>query len=59
MESALAAWFKQVCENNASIDGNHLKEKASHIAPHPGIANFRWMKQQINNSHFVYRTLIK
>jgi hypothetical protein len=31
VESALAAWFKQACESNASIDGTHLKEKALHI----------------------------
>jgi hypothetical protein len=29
LESALAAWFKQARESNVSIDGTHLKEKAS------------------------------
>jgi hypothetical protein len=31
LESALAAWFKQAHESNASIDGTHLREKALHV----------------------------
>jgi hypothetical protein len=27
LESALAAWFKQACESNPSIDGNHLRRR--------------------------------
>jgi hypothetical protein len=40
LESALAAWFKQARENNASTDDTHLKEKALHIIACLGIANF-------------------
>jgi hypothetical protein len=32
LESALAAYFKQARESNASIDGTHLREKALHIS---------------------------
>jgi hypothetical protein len=32
MESALAEWFMQAHESNASTDGIQLKEKALHIA---------------------------
>jgi hypothetical protein len=46
LESALAAWFKQAGEGNASIDGTHLKEEALHIA-HPSgnsqLFSFQWM----------------
>jgi hypothetical protein len=41
LESALAAWFNQACESNASIDGTHLQEKALHIASCLGIAIFQ------------------
>lgn len=40
LDSALAMWFKQAWESNASVNGSHIKEKSSHIAPHLGIANF-------------------
>jgi hypothetical protein len=40
LESAPGTWFKQARESNASTDGTHLKEKALHIAPHLGTANF-------------------
>jgi hypothetical protein len=40
LESALAAWFKQAHDSNASTDGNNLKEKALHIATRLGRANF-------------------
>jgi hypothetical protein len=46
LESALAVWFNQACESNASIDGNHLKEKALHIADSQ-LFSFQWMDQQI------------
>jgi hypothetical protein len=39
LEFALAAWQKQACADDDSIDGTHLKEKALHITAHPGIAN--------------------
>jgi hypothetical protein len=39
LESTLAAWFKQACEINASIDDTHLKEKALNITFPLGIAN--------------------
>jgi hypothetical protein len=40
LESALAAWFKQACESNASIGGTHLKGKGFYISPYLEIANF-------------------
>jgi centromere protein B len=61
LESALSSWFKQARENNASIDGNHLKEKALHIAAHLGIANFsasnRWINRFKRRANIVYKTL--
>jgi hypothetical protein len=45
---ALAAWFKQAYESNASIDGTHLKEKTFSIAAHLGIANFSDCNEWIN-----------
>jgi hypothetical protein len=44
LKSALAAWFKQVHESNASTDGNNLKEKA--FAYHQ-LFGFQLMDQQI------------
>jgi hypothetical protein len=43
LDSALAAWFKQAHERNASIDGTHLREKALHV----GLSGFQWMGRQI------------
>jgi hypothetical protein len=40
LEFALAAWFKQARESNASTGGTHLKEKTFNIASYLGIANF-------------------
>jgi hypothetical protein len=33
LESAFAAWFKQTCESNASIDGTHLKRRRPCTSP--------------------------
>jgi hypothetical protein len=38
--SALAASFKQACEDSASIDGTHLKKKGVHSSSHLEVANF-------------------
>jgi hypothetical protein len=61
LESALAAWFKQACENNTSIDGTHLKKNISHITICPGIANFStfngWIDRFKRRYSIIYRTL--
>jgi centromere protein B len=61
LESAIAAWFKQTCESDASMDGTHLKEKALHIDAHLGIANFRassgWINRFNRKHNIVYRTV--
>jgi hypothetical protein len=57
LESALAAWFKQVHESSASTDGTHLKEKALHIIACLGTANFSASNGWINRRHdIIYRT---
>jgi hypothetical protein len=40
LETILSARFKQAHTANASIDGQHLKEKALHVTAHLGIFNF-------------------
>jgi hypothetical protein len=58
---ALAAWFKQACESNASIDGIHLKEKALHDVTCLGLVNFLasngWIDRFEVRYLIVYRTL--
>jgi hypothetical protein len=55
LETALAAWFKQAYESNASIDGTNIKEKALHIPARVGTTNFLASNRWINRSD--YRTL--
>jgi hypothetical protein len=61
LESVLAAWFKQACEGNVSMDDTHLKEKALHIANYLGISIFSasngWIDRFKRKDHIVYRTL--
>jgi hypothetical protein len=61
MESAIAAWFKQAHESNASINENHLKETALHITVHLEIANFsspnEWINRFKERHNNVYRKL--
>jgi hypothetical protein len=61
LETALAAWFKQARESNASIDGTHIKEEALHIAAHLGTANFLasngWIHRFKSRYNIDYRTL--
>jgi hypothetical protein len=56
LESALATQFNEARESGASTDGNHLKEKVSHIAAHLEIAN-RWINRFKRRQDIVYRTL--
>jgi hypothetical protein len=62
LESAIVAWFKQACENNASIHDTHLK-KTLHIwdLVHLGIANTLDSADCINRfnrrHNTVHRTL--
>jgi hypothetical protein len=48
LEPALAAWFKHACDRNSSIGGNHLKEKALHMAAYLGTSDFLASKSWIN-----------
>jgi hypothetical protein len=62
LESALAAWFKPACENNAFLDGAHVK-KALHIAAHLGLTNLSasngWIAGFKRRHNIVYRTFIR
>jgi hypothetical protein len=40
LEFALAAFFKQACESNASVGGTDLKERDLHISAHLEMAYF-------------------
>jgi hypothetical protein len=60
LESTLAAWFKQSCEGNASIDGTHLKEEVLHISIYLGLVKFSasngWIDTFKRRHNVVYRT---
>jgi hypothetical protein len=61
LESALAAWFKQAHESNASIDGAHLREMALLISACLEIANFLsfsgWIGRSKRRYNIAYRNL--
>jgi hypothetical protein len=63
LKTILSARFKQAHTTNTSIDGQHLKEKALHVATHLGIFSFwtsnSWIDCFKKWQNLAYKTMFE